>query len=256
MMDVPDWPCDMIAIDLVTDLNVSTSGNQYILTIMDQLTGWLEAFPIPNKRWTLLSIFSSTIIFQVHMCARYILSDNGMELKNQLMDDVLQQLGTSHIFSAPYHPQSSRKLDVFHKYLKPTVKKLCEIDQDNWDQYINQVLASYHVTPHLPTGERPFLLIYRRDPNLPLHQLLEPMQWFLSNPWFWMTKFGNAPSCTSHSQEKHWMRIDSELCRTHSTWLSNWRQSLLLKTKQPGKLDLKWRARYRIVCIGHDITSI
>ena len=27
MMDIPDWPFDKIAIDLVTDLNVSTSGN-------------------------------------------------------------------------------------------------------------------------------------------------------------------------------------------------------------------------------------
>ena len=43
------WKGDKIAIDLVTDLNVSTSGNQHILTIIDHLTGWLEAYPIPNK---------------------------------------------------------------------------------------------------------------------------------------------------------------------------------------------------------------
>ena len=42
------------------------------------------------------------------------------------MDQVLQQLGIEHIFSAPYHPQSNGKLEVFHKYLKPTLKKLCE----------------------------------------------------------------------------------------------------------------------------------
>ena len=29
-----------IAIDLITDLNVSTSGNQHILTIINHLTGW------------------------------------------------------------------------------------------------------------------------------------------------------------------------------------------------------------------------
>ena len=28
----------------------------------------------------------------------------------------------------------------------------------------------------------PFFLIYERDPNLPLHQLLEPMQQFLGDP--------------------------------------------------------------------------
>ena len=95
--------------------------------------------------------------------------------------DILQQLGIDCIFSAPYHPQSNGKLEVFHKYLKPTLKKLFEKDLDNWDKYINQVLASYHVTPHITTAETPFLLVYGRDPNLPLHQLLELMQGFFSD---------------------------------------------------------------------------
>ena len=116
------------------------------------------------------------------MCLRYILSDNGTEFKNNLMDQVLQQLGINRIFSAPYHPQSNGKLEVFHKYLKSTLKKLCENDPANWDKYINQVLASYRITPNLATAESPFFLVYGRDPNLPLHQLLEPMQHFLGDP--------------------------------------------------------------------------
>ena len=105
-----------------------------------------------------------------------------MEFKNQLMDDVFKQLGIDAIFSAPYHPKSNGKLEVLHRYLKPTLEKLCENDQDNWDQYINQVLTSYYVTLHFSIAETPFFLICERDPNLPLHQLLEPMQQFLSNP--------------------------------------------------------------------------
>ena len=112
------------------------------------------------------------------MCPQYILSDNGTEFKNSLMDQVLQQLGIDRIFSAPYHPQSNGKLEVFHKYLKPTLKKLCEKDPSNWDKYLNQVLACHRVTPNLATAETPFFLVYGRGPNLPLHQLLEPMQCF------------------------------------------------------------------------------
>ena len=112
----------------------------------------------------------------VHMCPGYILSDNDTEFKNNLMEQVLKQLGIERIFSAPYHPQSNGKLEVFHKYLKPTLKKLCEKDPSNRDQYLDQVLASYRVTSNLVTAEMPFFLVYGRDPNLPLHQLLEPMQ--------------------------------------------------------------------------------
>ena len=59
---------------------------------------------------------------------------------------------------------------------------MCEKDPFNWDKYLNQVLTSYRVTPNLATAEMPFFLVYGWDPNLPLHQLLEPMQHFLGDP--------------------------------------------------------------------------
>ena len=145
------------------------------MTIIEHLTGWPEAFPIPDKSAdTIVSSFINEYL-PVHMCPWYILSDNGMEFKNSLMNQVLQQLGIDRIFSAPYHPQSDSKLEGFHKYLKPTLKKLCERDPTNWDKYLNQVLASYRITPDLAMAESPFFLVYGRDPNLPLHQLLEHM---------------------------------------------------------------------------------
>ena len=182
MKEIPDRSFNKIAIDLVTECETSTSGNKHILTIIDHLTRWSDAFPIADKSAdTIVPTFINEYL-PVHMCPWYILLHNRMEFKNNLMNQVLQQLGTDRIFSAPYHPQSNGKLKVFHKYLTPTLKKLCERDPTNWDKYLNQVLASYRITPNLAMAESPFFLVYGRDPNLPLHQLLEPMQCFLGDP--------------------------------------------------------------------------
>ena len=76
------------------------------LTIIDHLTRWPEAFPIPDKSAdTIVTTFINEYL-PVHMFPQYILSDNGTEFRNSLMDQVLQQLGIDRIFSAPYHPQS------------------------------------------------------------------------------------------------------------------------------------------------------
>ena len=166
MMEIPDRPFDKITIDLITECETSTSGNKHILTIIDHLTGWPEAFPIPDKSAdTTVSTFINECL-PVHMCPWCILLDNGTEFKNSLMDQVLQ-LGIDRIFSAPYHPQSNGKLEVFHKYLKPTLKKLCKKGPVNWDKYLNQVLTSYRITPNLATTETPFFLVYGRDPTFP-----------------------------------------------------------------------------------------
>ena len=156
MSEIPDRSFDKIAIDLVMECETSTSGNKHILTVIDHLTSWPEAFPIPDKSaYTIVSTFINQYL-PVHMCPRYILLDNCTEFKNTLMDQVLKQLGMERMFSAPYHLQSNGKLEVFHKYLKPTLKKLCEKDLSDWDRYINQVLASYRVTPNLTTAETHF----------------------------------------------------------------------------------------------------
>ena len=93
MMEIPDRPFDKIAIDLVTEFETSTSGNKHILTIINHLTGWPEAFPILDKLADTIVPTSISTYLPVHMYPRYILSDNGTEFKNNLICQVLKQLG-------------------------------------------------------------------------------------------------------------------------------------------------------------------
>ena len=47
MTEIPEHIFDKFAIDLITKCETSSSGNKHILTIIDHLTGWSEAFSIP-----------------------------------------------------------------------------------------------------------------------------------------------------------------------------------------------------------------
>ena len=254
MTEIPDRPFNKIAIDLVTDCKTSTSGNKHILTIIDHLTGWPEAFSIPDKSAGTIVATLINEYLPVHICPRYILSDSGMEFKNSLMDQVLQQLGIDRIFSAPYHPQSNGKLEVFHKYLKPTLKKLCKKDPANWDKYLNQVLASYRITPNLASAELPFFLVYGRDPNLPLHQLLEPMQHILGDPDSGKLNLDTHRLALAIAKktldENRFTATQKTLTRNQPAFQIE--DHVYFKNKQPGKWDLKWRPGYRIFCIECD----
>ena len=215
-----------------------------------------EAFPIPDKSGHTIATTLINEYLPVHMCPRYILSDNGMEFKNSLMDQVLQQLGIYRIFSAPYHPQSNGKLEVFHIYLKPTLKKLCEIDPANWDKYLNQVLASYRITSKLATAELPFSLVYGREPHLPLHQLLEPMQCFLGDPDSGKLNLKTHRLALAIAKktldENRFTATQKTLAKINQ--LFKLEDHVYFKNKQPGKWDLKWRPGYRIVRIEHKQT--
>ena len=72
---------------------------------------------IPYTRKSADTIVSTFInkYLPVHMCPRYILFDNGTEFKNNLMDQVLKQLGIDRIFSAPYHHKEMANWKYFTK---------------------------------------------------------------------------------------------------------------------------------------------
>ena len=83
MTEIPEQLFDRIAIDLVIECETSSSGNK------QNLTGWPEAFPMPDKSAdTIVSTFINHYL-PVHMCPRYMVLDNDMEFKNHLMDQVL-----------------------------------------------------------------------------------------------------------------------------------------------------------------------
>ena len=144
----------------------------------------------------------------------------------------------------------SLALIVFHKYLKPTLKKLCERDPANWDKYLNQVLASCRITSNLATVELPFFLVYGRDPKLPLHQLLEPMQCFLGDPDSGMLNLETHRLALAIAKktldENGFTATQKMMERDKSAFQIG--DCVYFKNKQPGKWDLKWRPGYRIVC--------
>ena len=203
--------------DLVTDFTESNKGNKHIVTIIDLLTGWSEAIPIPNKS----------------------------------ANTITKDLGIKRVFSAPYHPQSNGKLETFHKFLKPTLKKMCAEDQDNWDDYIKQVLGTYRGVPNLTTGQSPFFLVYGRDGNQPLHQLLQPLTRFLGNQdsgLLCLDQHRLSVSIAKKYLDDHrFLTVEKMTDRTEPGFKVGDR--VYFKNKTPGKWDLKWRAGYRIVRI-------
>ena len=129
------------------------------------------------------------------------------------------------------------------------MKKLCEKYPSNWDHYLNHVLASYGVTLNLATAEMPFFLVYGRDPNLPLHQLLVPMQQFLGDPGTRMLNLEAHRLVLAIAKktldENHFKTAHKTMNRTPPTFKIEDR--VYFKNKQPSKWDLKWRPGYRIV---------
>jgi len=81
-------PFDRIGIDLVGPLPETSAGNRYIIVATEYLTKWPEAKAIPSKHAEVIAPFIYEEIICRHGCPREILSDQGTEFCNQVVNSM------------------------------------------------------------------------------------------------------------------------------------------------------------------------
>ena len=110
-----------------------------------------------------------------------MLSDNGMEFKNKIFEQVAKELGLEYkLYTPPYHPASNGRIEGFHAFLTACIAKHVA-PQLEWDVLVPLACAAYNFIPNEHSKESPFFLIFGRDPILPLNTLLGPKMRYLGN---------------------------------------------------------------------------
>ena len=170
---IPNQLMEFICMNLIGEFYPPTSrGHRYSLTVMDMLTGFLFCTPLKSKKAEeVIQTYLNEVYFRFSG-SRKILSDNGMEFKNRMFEEVVKKLGCEvRAYSPPYRPQSNGKIECFHKFLKACMGKHINTHLE-WDEVIPMVTAACNFFPHTPSKERPFFLMFGRDPLTGLQKLL------------------------------------------------------------------------------------
>ena len=170
---IPKQLMEFICMDLIGEFYPPTSrGHRYALTVMDMLTGFVFCAPLKFKKAEeVIQTYLNEVYFRFGG-SRKILSDNGTEFKNKMFKEVAQKLGCEvRAYSPPYRPQSNGKIECFHKFLKACMGKHINTHLE-WDKVIPMAMAAYNFFPHTPSKERPFFLMFGRDPLMGLQKLL------------------------------------------------------------------------------------
>ena len=182
----PDGPMQFICMDIVGPiLPVSSRGNRFCLTVIDMLTGYTMAVPIPNKSAETIVNTYMNHVYSIFRGSSRMLTDNGSEFKNDVFDEVCAKLGIKRVYSPVYTPQSNGKLEGFHQFFKACISKHIRGNQLEWDEIVPLATAAYNFFPCQSSRESPFVLMFGRDPITPFLSLLEP------SPQYWGERGGH-----------------------------------------------------------------
>ena len=77
-------------------------------------------------------------------------------------------MGVQCNITSAYHPQSNGLDERFNQTLQRQLLKYVNDEQTDWDLYLDTVLFSYQVSRQDSTKTSSFLLVYGRQPKLPV----------------------------------------------------------------------------------------
>ena len=76
-----------------------------------------------------------------HLCPITILSDNGTQYKNKIIQKVCKKLKIERIYN-PYHSQHIVKLEGWYRRQHDSMRKMIQNDEATWDEVIPKILMA------------------------------------------------------------------------------------------------------------------
>ncbi|GBM33314.1 Transposon Tf2-6 polyprotein [Araneus ventricosus] len=166
-------PGQCIAIDVVGKLPRSTDNKNFILTIIDHYSRYLEAYPLQN-------ITSRTIInclnkyFANFGLPKFLITDNATNFISNEMVKFLDRLNIQHRKSSIYYPMANGLLERAHRTMKESLASMCE-STFQWSDKLLFFKLYYNNSIHSVTKFAPAEIFFGRMQNLPLDSFFEPI---------------------------------------------------------------------------------
>lgn len=156
-----------IALDFVGPLEMSKSGNRYLLVATEYLTRWPLARALKTANANDVCQFIYEEIICQFGCPSVILTDQGTHFQNRLVKQLCETMLIRHSTTTAYNPQCNGMVERFNKTLCRGIAKMILQTRDHWDQQIHSVLFAYRMRVHSETGFSPYYLLYGREATLP-----------------------------------------------------------------------------------------
>ena len=166
-------PFDLVACDLMA-MPVSAEGNRYVLVVVDYFTRFATAVALRDKTAATVAEALVVKVFLIHGPPRRLLTDNGSEFRNELLDEVCGYLKTKKFYTSPYHPQTDGVVERLNQTILKMLKVYVREDQQDWDKLLPYVLFAHNMTKTDATGVSPYKALCGRDCLTSLELKLEP----------------------------------------------------------------------------------
>lgn len=239
-------PFERFSMDLVSYSEISDSNNEYVLTLQDELTLYVQAYPIPDKEAA--TVASRLLQFCQHFgVPNCFHSDQGKEFLNSIMKQLMKFLGSSQTFNTAYHPQTNGALERFHATLRDHIRMYHSRRFKNWAKIIPFAIMCHNTSVNSSTGYPPHELLLGYKP-CPFYSLKVIPEYTASDYLKDLNeRLRVALQKVEGMKEKAKERYDAQIKNIADFSFGD---KVMLRIPTPNNLDSKWDGPYEAIRIG------
>ena len=143
------------------------NSHRFIFVIINYFTKWVEAALYANVMKTVVARFIKKEIICRYGLPERIISDNGLNLNNDMVTEVCTKFKIKHHNSVPYRPKMNDAVEAANKNVKKIIAKATERYKD-WHEKLPFALHAYRTGVRTSIGATPYSLVYGMEAVLPI----------------------------------------------------------------------------------------
>ena len=165
---VSPWPFSMCGIDVIGPITSKASnGHSFIFVVIDYFTKWVEAASYASVTKSVVARFIKKEIICRYGLSKRIISNNGLNLNNDMVTEVCTRFKIKHHNSISYRPKMNGVVKATNKNVKKIIAKAKETYKD-WHEKLPFVLHAYRTGVRTSTRATPYSLVYGMEVILPI----------------------------------------------------------------------------------------
>ena len=108
----------------------ASNGHRFIFMVIDYFTKWVEAESYASVTKSVVARFIKKKIICRYGLPERIISDNGLNLNNDMVTEVCSRFKIRHHNSVPYRPKMNDAVEAANKNVKKIIAKATETYKD------------------------------------------------------------------------------------------------------------------------------
>jgi hypothetical protein len=167
---------ETLFIDFIGPLPTSSlRGNKFCLVVIDQLSSWVELFPMTVATAKKVAEKLENEVFCRFGSPKNIISDNGSHFVNKVLKNLCKEWSVKHKLISAYHPCPNRA-ERTNADLVRMISSYLNESHGNWDVHIQKFALVLRSMMNDTTQVSPALLNLGREIQLPIDRSLQSEQ--------------------------------------------------------------------------------